>query len=75
MDFPSSYLDFTQCILLCFLHLEKAPPDSFLGLADKVFWRINGILYAQPIADVISAIVTVFMALHLHKELATTKEH
>ena len=35
----------------------------------------NGILYAQPIADVISAIVTVFMALHLHKELATTKEH
>ena len=30
-------LDFTQCILLCFLHLEKAPPDSFLGLADKVF--------------------------------------
>ena len=81
MDFPSSYLDFTQCILLCFLHLEKAPPDSFLGLADKVFalfpsfWGINGILYAQPIADVISAIVTVFMALHLHKELATTKEH
>ena len=39
------------------------------------FWGINGILYAQPIADVISAIVTVFMALHLHKELATTKEH
>ena len=37
------------------------------------FWGINGILYAQPIADVISAIVTVFMALHLHKELATTK--
>ena len=34
---------------------------------------INGILYAQPIADVISAIVTVFMALHLHKELAATK--
>lgn len=33
-------------------------------------WGMNGILYAQPIADVISAIVTVFMALHLHKELA-----
>jgi len=30
---------------------------------------IKGILYAQPIADVISAIITVFMALHLHKEL------
>lgn len=32
-------------------------------------WGIHGILYAQPIADVLSAIVTVFMALHLHKEL------
>lgn len=32
-------------------------------------WGMNGILYAQPIADLISAIVTVFMALHLHKEL------
>ena len=32
-------------------------------------WGMNGILYAQPIADVISAIVTAFMALHLHKEL------
>lgn len=35
-----------------------------------IFWGMNGILYAQPIADVISAIITVFMALHLHKELA-----
>lgn len=35
-----------------------------------VIWSINGILYAQPIADVISAIVTVFMALHLHGKLA-----
>lgn len=32
---------------------------------------INGILYAQPIADVISAIVTVFMAVNLHRELQT----
>lgn len=35
-----------------------------------VIWDMNGILYAQPIADVISAIITVFMALHLHRELA-----
>lgn len=34
-----------------------------------IVWGMNGILYAQPIADVISAIITVFMALHLHKEL------
>lgn len=33
-------------------------------------WGMNGILYAQPIADIISAIVTAFMALHFHKELA-----
>lgn len=33
------------------------------------FAGINGIFYAQPIADVMSAIVTVFMALHLHKKL------
>lgn len=32
-------------------------------------WGINGILYAQPIADVISAIIAVFMAVHLHREL------
>lgn len=30
---------------------------------------LNGILFAQPAADVLSAIITVFMALHLHKEL------
>lgn len=35
-----------------------------------IVWGMNGILYAQPIADVISAIITVFMALHLHRELA-----
>lgn len=38
------------------------------------FWGINGILYVQPIADVLSAIITVFMALHLHKELALAKQ-
>lgn len=38
-------------------------------------WGINGILYAQPLADVISAIVTVFMALHLHKKLALEESY
>ena len=32
-------------------------------------WGLNGILYAQPVADVLSAIITVFMAAHLYKEL------
>lgn len=39
-----------------------------------MFWGINGILYVQPIADVLSAIITIFMALHLHKELDVTKQ-
>lgn len=37
------------------------------------FWGINGILYVQPIADVLSAIITIFMALHLYKELETQR--
>lgn len=34
---------------------------------------INGVLYAQPIADVLSAIITIFMAANLHKSLKTRK--
>ena len=34
-----------------------------------MLWGLNGILYAGPIADVLSAIITVFMALPLHKKL------
>ena len=34
-----------------------------------MLWGLNGILYAQPIADVLSAIITVFMALPLHKKI------
>jgi len=32
-------------------------------------WGLNGILYAQPIADMLSAIITVFMAIPLHRKL------
>ena len=38
-------------------------------------WGINGILYAQPIADVISAAITVFMAVRLHNELTTAEKN
>lgn len=41
-------------------------------LLPKLF-GLNGILYAQPIADVLSAIITIFMSLQLHKELAATE--
>ena len=39
-----------------------------------IFWGVNGILYVQPIADVLSAGITIFMALHLHKELELAKQ-
>lgn len=68
-----------------FLVMGKAKEGCILGACRQgicfipvililpVLWGLNGILYAQPIADVLSAIVTAFMAVHLHKELTTTK--
>ena len=35
------------------------------------FFGLNGILYAQPVADILSAVITIFMALRLHRELTT----
>lgn len=39
-----------------------------------LIWGMNGILYAQPIADILSVIVTVFMALNLHKQLSKEEQ-
>lgn len=36
---------------------------------------INGILYVQPIADILSTFVTIFMAINLHKELNLEKNN
>lgn len=33
------------------------------------FCGISGILYAQPIADVLTTVITIFMALRIHREL------
>lgn len=38
-------------------------------------WGLNGIMYAQPIADVLSAVITVFMAIPLHRELNEMQRH
>ena len=38
-------------------------------------WGMNGILYAQPIADIISVVITLFMAIHLHKEISIAENH
>ncbi len=40
-----------------------------------VFWGINGIMYAQPIADVLSAVITIFMAVHFTKNLLYQNEN
>lgn len=37
-------------------------------------WGLNGILYAQPIADLLSALITVFMAIPLHKSLTVAEQ-
>lgn len=68
-----------------FLALGKGTAGLFLGACRQgicfvpviwllpMIWGMNGILYAQPIADVFSLVITVFMAVHLHKELAVAE--
>ena len=69
-----------------FLALGKGAAGFFLGACRQgvcfvpvilllpMVWGMNGILYAQPIADVISEVITVFMALHLHRELSMAEK-
>ena len=69
-----------------FLALGKGAAGFFLGACRQgvcfvpvilllpMVWGMNGILYAQPIADVISVVITVFMALHLHRELSMAEK-
>ncbi|MFA6947575.1 MAG: MATE family efflux transporter [Eubacteriales bacterium] len=64
-----------------FLVMGKAKEGFFLGacrqgicfipviLLIPQLLGLNGILFAQPIADVLSAVITVFMAIHLHRQL------
>jgi putative MATE family efflux protein len=64
-----------------FLVMGKAKEGFFLGACRQGICFIpvilllprmlglNGILFAQPIADVLSAVITVFMAIHLHRQL------
>lgn len=68
-----------------FLALGKAKEGFILGACRQGIcfvpviiimtfaWGMEGIIYAQPVADVISAVITIFMALHLHKELKRQK--
>lgn len=68
-----------------FLALGKAKEGCILGVCRQgicfipiilfipMIWGINGILYAQPIADILAAIITAFMAVRLYKELPNEK--
>lgn len=70
-----------------FLALGKAKEGFILGACRQgicfvpiigiltLIWGMNGILYAQPVADVISALITVFMAVRLHKKLNSMGAH
>ena len=49
---------------ICFLPVILILPNLF---------GLNGILFAQPVADVFASIITVFMALHLHRTLSSEK--
>lgn len=67
------------------LALGKGAAGFFLGACRQgicfvpvilllpMVWGINGILYAQPIADVLAAVITVWMALKLYQELSVTE--
>lgn len=70
-----------------FLALGRAKEGCFLGVCRQgicfipviliapMIWGINGILYAQPIADVIAAMIAVFMSTRLYGELTTAKSY
>ena len=71
---------------LIHISMGKAKEGCFLGalrqgicfvpaiLILPRFWGLKGILYSQPAADVLSAFITIFMAVRLHKELASERK-
>ena len=70
-----------------FLVMGKAAEGCILGACRQgicfipaililpAVWGLNGVLYTQSIADIISAIVTVVMAVRLHRELRIAETH
>lgn len=70
-----------------FLVMGRAKEGCFLGACRQGIcfipvilllpkaWGILGVLYAQPIADVISAIITAIMSIRFYKELDAAEVH
>ena len=83
----ASFLFFGFYTVYSFLYLAlgRAKEGFFLGalrqgicfvpivLLLPAVWNMNGVLYAQPVADVMTAAITVFMAVQLSKELAAAE--
>ena len=69
-----------------FLALGKAKEDFILGACRQgicfppvifiltLIWGMNGIIYAQPVSDMLSATITMFMALNVHKHLNSSSQ-
>ena len=78
-----SFMVFGFCVVYSslFLALGKGKEGFVLGALRQGFcfvpaililpalFGMNGILYAQPVADILSALFTIIMAVKLHKEL------
>lgn len=78
---PFMFFGFNTVYSSLFLALGKGREGFILGacrqgicfvpiiLTLPIIMKIDGILYAQPIADLLTAIVTIFMAVPLHNKL------
>ncbi|MDE7247861.1 MAG: MATE family efflux transporter, partial [Lachnospiraceae bacterium] len=77
--FSFIFFGFYTVYSFLFLVIGKAKEGCILGACRQgicflpailflpVFWGLKGVLYAQPVADVLAAAVTLFMALRFHK--------
>lgn len=64
-----------------YLAMGKALPGGFLSICRQgifflpvilvlpIIFRLNGVIYAQAVADAITTIATIFFAIHIHKQL------
>lgn len=47
--------------------------SEILKVGTLIVFGLNGILFAQPVADILVAIITISMALYLHRTLSSEK--
>jgi Na+-driven multidrug efflux pump len=81
------FFGFNSVYSSLFLALGKAKEGCLLGICRQgicfipiililpMLWGLNGVLYAQPIADVIATMIAAFMSMRLYKELGTVQSN